>query len=308
MPTNRGIWLILAAVVLVLIGLYVRPTANRTPEAPPAAPTPPVATGAQPPAANGGGAGSAQTGEQKSASAPAAQAPVQPAPKEAAPEPAPQPAATPSSKTAEQETSPAPAATPATGAPASEKEGAPAPASGPPAQTVEKETPPPSAPSPQTAPAAAAGEKEPAGADKNAETHANDKASAELAALRPGFVAKDLVAALNDSEVSFDSDSAEVPASLTDFLHKAAEDLKQLPKGHVVEIAGYTDNTGDQALNVALSERRAEAVRQMLIKFGADPETLIAKGYGSADPIASNDTAEGRRRNRRIEYRIIKTP
>jgi outer membrane protein OmpA-like peptidoglycan-associated protein len=108
--------------------------------------------------------------------------------------------------------------------------------------------------------------------------------------------------------INFASDSAEVPASMTDFLKKAAEDLKQLPKGHVVEIAGFTDNTGDQALNVALSQKRAEAVRQMLIKFGAEPEMLVAKGYGSADPIASNDTPKGRRRNRRIEYRIVKTP
>jgi OmpA-OmpF porin, OOP family len=113
---------------------------------------------------------------------------------------------------------------------------------------------------------------------------------------------------LNHSVVNFPSDSAEVPASMTDFLQKAAEDLKQLPNGHVVEIAGYTDNTGDQALNVTLSQKRAEAVRQMLVKFGADPEMLIAKGYGIADPVASNDTPEGRRRNRRIEYHIVKAP
>jgi outer membrane protein OmpA-like peptidoglycan-associated protein len=138
--------------------------------------------------------------------------------------------------------------------------------------------------------------------------HANDKANAELASLQPGFVPKDLVAALNDSVISFASGGAEVPASMTDFLQKAAADLKQLPKGHVVEIAGYTDSTGDEAFNVGLSQRRAEAVREALVKFGADPDMLIAKGYGSADPIASNDTPEGRRRNRRIEYHIVKTP
>jgi outer membrane protein OmpA-like peptidoglycan-associated protein len=214
-----------------------------------------------------------------------------------------------------------------TGAPtASEKEAAPASGSAPAVQTATKESAPPSTPQPAAAPTAQtgenesapasvpsqaavpAGEREPVATEKDAETRANDKASAELAALQPGFVPKDLVAALNDSVVSFGSDSAEVPPSMTDFLQKAAEDLKQLPKGHVVEIAGYTDNTGDPALNVALSQKRAEAVRQTLIKFGADPEMLIAKGYGSADPVASNDTPEGRRRNRRIEYRIIKTP
>jgi peptidoglycan-binding protein ArfA len=131
----------------------------------------------------------------------------------------------------------------------------------------------------------------------DAESHANDKAKAELA-----------VAALNDSVINFASDSAEVPASAREFLQKAADDLKQLLADHVVEIAGYTDNTRDEALNVALSQRRADAVRDALIKFGAVPDVLVAKGYGSADPIASNDTPEGRKRNRRIEYHIVKTP
>ena len=327
MPMNRGIWLILAAVVLVLIGLFVWPTINRTPEAPPAAQPPAAATGVQPPAKDAGSAGSAQTSEQKSVSVPAPEAAVQPAQKETSP--APQPGTAAPSQTAEKETPPTPAATAPTGAaPTSEKETAPASSSAPAVQTAPKEAAPPSAPQPAaaptaqtaekesapfrsvagTSPAAPAGEKAPVATDKDAEPHANDKASAELAALQPGFVPKDLVAALNDSVISFASDSADVPAEMTDFLQKAAEDLKQLPKGHVVEIAGYTDNSGDQALNLALSQKRAEAVRQTLIKFGADPETLIAKGFGSADPVASNDTPEGRRRNRRIEYHIINSP
>ena len=247
MPMNRWIWPILAAVILVAIGVFIWPTAHRTTEAPPAAQAPAAAPPVQPATKEAADAGSAaQTSEQKSAPAPAAQ-------------------------TAEKKTAPAPAQEPAA-APA--------------AQTAEKET----------APA------------EDADLHANDKANAELAALQPGFVPKDLIAALNDSVVNFPSDSAEVPASMIDFLQKAAEDIKQLPNGHVVEIAGYTDNTGEQALNVALSQKRAEAVRQMLVKFGADPEMLIAKGYGSADPVASNDTPEGRRRNRRIEYHIVKAP
>jgi outer membrane protein OmpA-like peptidoglycan-associated protein len=133
------------------------------------------------------------------------------------------------------------------------------------------------------------------------------------AAVSPGQTvgkktASRLVAALNDSVISFAYKSAEVPASTREFLRKAANDLKQLPTGNVVEIAGYTDNSGDEALNVALSQRRADAVRNALIKFGAAPDMLVAKGYGSADPIVSNDTREGRNRNRRIEYHIVKTP
>jgi outer membrane protein OmpA-like peptidoglycan-associated protein len=267
MPMNRWIWPILAAVILVAIGVFLWPTAHRTTEAPPAAQAPAAAPPVQPATKEAAGAGSAaQTSEQKSA-LPAAQS----AEKKAAPAPAQEPAAAPAAQTAEKETAPPPAQEPA-------------------------------------APAAQSAEKETAPADQDADLHANDKANAELAALQPGFVPKDLIAALNDSVVNFPSDSAEVPASMIDFLQKAAEDIKQLPNGHVVEIAGYTDNTGEQALNVALSQKRAEAVRQMLVKFGADPEMLIAKGYGSADPVASNDTPEGRRRNRRIEYHIVKAP
>jgi outer membrane protein OmpA-like peptidoglycan-associated protein len=92
------------------------------------------------------------------------------------------------------------------------------------------------------------------------------------------------------------------------FLKTAAADLKQLKTGHVLEIAGYTDNTGDAALNLALSQKRAEAVREAFIKYGAAPDMLVAKGYGEADPIASNSTAEGRLKNRRIEYHVLKAP
>ncbi len=137
---------------------------------------------------------------------------------------------------------------------------------------------------------------------------ANDRATTELASLQSGFDVKDLLFALNDSVVNFASSSAEVPESMTPFLKTAAGELKQLKTGHVLEIAGYTDNTGDAALNLALSQKRAEAVREALIRYGADPDMLVAKGYGEADPVASNDTAEGRLKNRRIEYHVVKAP
>jgi outer membrane protein OmpA-like peptidoglycan-associated protein len=311
MPMNRWIWPILAAVILVAIGVFIWPSAHRTTEAPPAAQAPAAAPPVQPATKEAAGAGSAaQTSEQKSPPAPAAQS----AEKKTAPAPAQEPAAAPAAQSAEKKTAPAPAQEPAAApaAQSAERKTAPAPAqepaAAPAAQSAEKKTAPAPAQEPAAAPAAQSAEKETAPADQDADLHANDKANAELVALQPGFVPKDLIAALNDSVVNFPSDSAEVPASMIDFLQKAAEDIKQLPNGHVVEIAGYTDNTGEQALNVALSQKRAEAVRQMLVKFGAEPEMLIAKGYGSADPVASNDTPEGRRRNRRIEYHIVKAP
>ncbi len=329
MEMNRGIWVVLAAVVLVAIGLFASQSING-PAVPPAPPAP-AATSPEPGAKEAAAASSAaQNSDQKPAAVPAAQ----PADKQPPLAPAQSPAVSTAQTTEKAPTPAAPAAAPSAqsqneaasspgaraSAPAGDKEAAaaPSPALAPAVETAAKEAAPASTPAPaqpaaaspnqtagkETASAPAAGEKEQVSVDNDANSHANDKAKAELASLQPGFVPKDLVAALNDSVINFASDSADVPASTREFLQKAADDLKQLPTGHVVEIAGYTDNTGDETLNIALSQRRADAVRDALIKFGAAPDMLVAKGYGSADPIASNATPEGRKRNRRIEYHI----
>lgn len=70
------------------------------------------------------------------------------------------------------------------------------------------------------------------------------------------------------------------------------------------EIAGYTDNVGDAAANQKLSEERANAVRNYLIKQGVPAESLTAIGYGQENPIADNSTEEGRTKNRRIEFNV----
>jgi outer membrane protein OmpA-like peptidoglycan-associated protein/uncharacterized protein YidB (DUF937 family) len=137
---------------------------------------------------------------------------------------------------------------------------------------------------------------------------ANNKAATALASLRSGFGPGDLTAVLNQSVINFPTGSADIPAAMNSFFQNAAGNLKQLPQGTVIEIAGYTDNTGDPQANVTLSQQRAEAVRAALIKAGVNPDMLVAKGYGNANPIASNDTPEGRFNNRRIEYRVVKTP
>jgi OmpA-OmpF porin, OOP family len=136
---------------------------------------------------------------------------------------------------------------------------------------------------------------------------ANTKVVAALTSLKTGFDAKDLTGILNQSIINFPSKGAEVPAATTALLQQAAGQIKQLAPGTVLEIAGYTDNNGDTAANVALSQQRADAVRNALIHAGVDPSMLVAKGYGSANPIASNDLLEGRFRNRRIEYHVLKT-
>ena len=141
---------------------------------------------------------------------------------------------------------------------------------------------------------------------KELASSANTKALAALGDLPTNFGAADIVAILNHSDINFPSGGAEVPASALDFLAKAAAGLKKLPASYVFEIAGYTDNTGDAAANLALSQKRAEAIRDVLVKAGVPADMLVAKGCGSADPIASNDDPQGRRRNRRIEYHIAK--
>src|SRR5262249_38485139 len=131
------------------------------------------------------------------------------------------------------------------------------------------------------------------------------KTERALATLHAGFTTTDLLTILNQSIINFPTNSAEIPAVGKTMLQHAATAFKQLPSGTQVEIAGYTDNTGDPAANVQLSQQRAEAVRAALVSAGVDPNMLVAKGYGSANPIAGNDTAEGKFRNRRIEYRVV---
>lgn len=135
---------------------------------------------------------------------------------------------------------------------------------------------------------------------------ATGSASAALAALKTNYSATDVVSALNLSIINFSSGSAEIPNASSALLREAAARIRQLPAGTVIEIGGHTDNTGDPAANVALSQQRAEAVRSALIQAGVDPSMLAAKGYGGAAPVSTNDTADGRFRNRRIEYRVVK--
>jgi outer membrane protein OmpA-like peptidoglycan-associated protein/uncharacterized protein YidB (DUF937 family) len=133
---------------------------------------------------------------------------------------------------------------------------------------------------------------------------ATQKASSALAALRPGFSANDLVAALNLNEINFASGSAQIPLDAGDYLNSVALALKAAPSGTSLEIGGHTDNSGDAASNLALSQQRADSVRIYLIQHGVDPLLLVAKGYGDAAPLGSNDTEEGKFRNRRIEFTL----
>jgi len=75
-----------------------------------------------------------------------------------------------------------------------------------------------------------------------------------------------------------------------------------------LKLSGHTDNTGSAAFNLALSKKRAEAVKKYLVSKGVVADRITTEGLGSTKPIASNDTAEGRNANRRVEFLIIKDP
>ena len=73
-----------------------------------------------------------------------------------------------------------------------------------------------------------------------------------------------------------------------------------------IEIQGHTDNTGAAVHNLKLSNRRAQTVLKFILLYGIDPTRILAKGYGMTKPVDTNDTNEGRAKNRRVELLKIK--
>ena len=71
-----------------------------------------------------------------------------------------------------------------------------------------------------------------------------------------------------------------------------------------MKLGGYTDNIGDPAANLMLSQKRAETTMSELVKLGIDAKRLEAEGYGDKHPVADNSTEEGRQKNRRIDIRV----
>jgi OmpA-OmpF porin, OOP family len=103
-------------------------------------------------------------------------------------------------------------------------------------------------------------------------------------------------------EIFFDVNSATVKSDAYPMLDEAVRVLRNNPDLKV-EIQGHTDNTGTAKYNLWLSQKRAESAMNYLVDKGIDPGRLTAKGYGFEQPVASNDTPEGRAKNRRVEFR-----
>jgi outer membrane protein OmpA-like peptidoglycan-associated protein len=100
--------------------------------------------------------------------------------------------------------------------------------------------------------------------------------------------------------VNFDFDKSNIRPDAVPILEQACKTLKEEPSINV-SCQGYTDSVGTDAYNMGLSDRRANAVRMWLIKCGISASRLTAKGFGESNPVATNETAEGRAQNRRTE-------
>jgi len=105
-----------------------------------------------------------------------------------------------------------------------------------------------------------------------------------------------------EGKILFAVNKADLKAEAKDLLSRAATFLKKNPQ-FVVEIQGHTDSTGPKAWNDTLSLERAESVMSYLVSAGIDASRMTAVGLGSSEPIATNDTAEGRHQNRRVDFK-----
>ena len=103
--------------------------------------------------------------------------------------------------------------------------------------------------------------------------------------------------------VTFDTDSAILKPQFSPALDKVANVLTQYEKTYI-DILGHTDNTGSDAYNMTLSQRRADSVATYLASRGVQRARMGVEGRGESQPIATNDTAAGRQANRRVEIKL----
>lgn len=134
-----------------------------------------------------------------------------------------------------------------------------------------------------------------------------DKQAREIDQAIPGAdverVGEGIKLVLNENAVRFDTSKSTLTATAKTNLDKLVTVFNQYPDTDIV-IFGYTDSTGKVEFNQTLSEQRAASVKAYLVSKGINGSRFTTKGMGIADPIATNDTAEGRSQNRRVEFAI----
>ena len=110
---------------------------------------------------------------------------------------------------------------------------------------------------------------------------------------------------LAKAKIRFESGRATIDPDSTALLDRLVETAMRCPTVNI-EIAGHTDADGEVAANQSLSERRAQAVTDFLVKAGLPANRFTPIGYGSTQPLGSNDTDEGKAHNRRIDFVVRK--
>ncbi|HUX05948.1 MAG TPA: OmpA family protein [Acidobacteriota bacterium] len=100
--------------------------------------------------------------------------------------------------------------------------------------------------------------------------------------------------------INFEIDKADLQLGAEEVISEIVKLMQMYPELKI-EIQGHTDNTGTAQHNLELSNRRADTVMKFMTLYGIEASRLVAKGYGQAQPLASNDTEEGRAQNRRVE-------
>lgn len=106
------------------------------------------------------------------------------------------------------------------------------------------------------------------------------------------------------SGITFAVDSAAIQPNFQQTLSDVAQTLNRYESSYI-DVYGHTDSSGSDDYNQALSERRAASVSAFLQREGVNGARLATRGYGETQPVASNDTIDGRAQNRRVELRIV---
>ncbi len=110
--------------------------------------------------------------------------------------------------------------------------------------------------------------------------------------------------AFNAKDIEFNFDSSTIKSSSYDELDNIVDIMKKYPTANFT-VYGYTDNVGSPAYNLKLSEERAESVKKYFTGHGIDADRLETGGFGEKNPIAPNNTPEGRAKNRRVEIKLL---
>ncbi len=135
-----------------------------------------------------------------------------------------------------------------------------------------------------------------------------DKQAREISQAIPGAeverIGEGIHLTLKEDAIRFDNNKSTLTSLAKTNLDKLMPVFNEYADTNI-EIFGYTDNVGTPAYNLTLSDKRAESVKNYLISKGLASSRFKTTGLGIADPIATNDTAEGRSQNRRVEFAII---